>query len=128
VAFEVDLQADIPPLEFDKERMEQVLLNLLSNALEASPGGETVFVRTYSEGEQVYLEVIDHGPGISPEERERIFTPFFTTKRYGTGLGLAIVVKIIHAHEGEIQVGNTDKGGATFRVSLPVKNRLRTRG
>lgn len=121
VSLNVDLGADIPPLRFDPKRMEQVFLNLLSNALEASPEGEGVFVHTCLEGEQVCLEVADHGEGIPADQREKIFTPFFTTKRYGTGLGLAIVMKIMHAHKGKVEVRRTHKGGATFKISLPSK-------
>lgn len=121
VSFKVDLGADIPPLRFDPKRMEQVFLNLLSNALEASPEGEGVFVHTYLEEEQVCLEVADHGEGIPADQQEKIFTPFFTTKRYGTGLGLAIVMKIMHTHKGKVEVRRTHKGGATFKISLPSK-------
>lgn len=121
VTFKTILGADMPSLQFDPERMEQVFLNLLSNALEASPEGETVFVRTHLEGERVCLEVADHGEGIPADQREMIFAPFFTTKRYGTGLGLAIVAKIMRAHKGTVEAGNNDEGGATFKVTLPVK-------
>jgi signal transduction histidine kinase len=121
VLFDADLQSDIPRIKFDPVRMEQVFLNLLSNALEASPEGERVVVRSYLQGDQVYVEVVDHGPGIPPEQREKIFTPFFTTKRHGTGLGLAIVIKIVHAHQGKIEVTEATKGGAVFRISLPAK-------
>lgn len=120
VRLKIDLRDDIPPIRFDPYRMEQVFLNLLNNALEASPPEETVSVRTYVEEDQVCLDVVDHGPGIPAEHRDQIFAPFFTTKRYGCGLGLAIAIQIIHAHKGRIQVRKTDNGGATFKVSLPV--------
>lgn len=120
VVFDADLQMNIPPLKFDPVRMEQVFLNLLSNALEASPEGEHVLVHSYLQRDQVYVEVIDHGPGIPLEQREKIFAPFFTTKRHGTGLGLAIVIKIVHAHKGKIEVTEATEGGAAFKMTLPV--------
>lgn len=118
VKFEVELQQDIPPLKFDPIRMEQVFLNLLSNAIEASPEGETVSVRTHYGDQHVYIDVVDHGPGIPASQREKIFKPFFTTKRHGTGLGLAIVIKILQVHQGKIEVTEAARGGAAFKVSL----------
>lgn len=120
VKLDADLQQDVPPLESDPIRMEQVFLNLLSNAIEASPEGETVSVRTQYTGQEVYVEVVDHGPGIPTGQKEKIFEPFFTTKRHGTGLGLAIVIKILEAHQGKIEVTKAAKGGAAFKVSLPA--------
>ncbi len=120
VNVELELSQDLPPVTFDCVRMEQVFLNLVSNAIEASPEGETVVVRTRHEGSVALFEVVDRGPGILPEHRGKIFTPFFTTKRHGTGLGLAIVLKIVEAHGGEVNVRETSERGTFFSVSLPL--------
>jgi signal transduction histidine kinase len=120
-ALEADLSASLPQVEFDAVRMEQVLINLVVNALQASPEGETVFLRTYQEGDRIYLEVVDHGPGIPEQDRGKIFSPFFTTKREGTGLGLPIALKILSAHGGTLEVLETGEKGAAFQVGLPLK-------
>ncbi len=101
-------------------RTEQVLINLLMNAVQASPEGETVIVSTSQEGGYVRIDVTDCGCGIPHEQKEEIFTPFFTTKKEGTGLGLAIVKKIIQAHEGDLEVLDNPEQGVTFRVLLPT--------
>ena len=77
---------------------------------------------------QVIIEVRDSGPGISAEDLERIFSPFFTTKPQGTGLGLAIVRKVVDAHEGRIDAVSAPGRGATFRVTLPVVPSVRSMG
>ena len=99
--------------------MERVFLNLVSNAIDASPEGDAVLVRTAARGGRVLFEVTDRGAGIPPEQTKQIFVPFFTTKRHGTGLGLAIVLKIVGAHGGEVAVLQSSERGATLRVSLP---------
>ena len=115
----LELSQDLPLVTFDRVRMVQVFLNLVDNAIEASPEGKAVVVRTLHEGGKTLIDVADGGSGISPEHRGEIFTPFFTTKRHGTGLGLAIVLKIVEAHGGEVRALQTQERGATFRVSLP---------
>jgi signal transduction histidine kinase len=103
----------------DAGRLKQVLINLINNALHASPPGGEVTVRAMRERDQVVLEVTDHGVGIPAGELENIFFPFFTTKSGGTGLGLAITRKIVMAHHGDIQVKSQPGQGTTFRVLLP---------
>jgi signal transduction histidine kinase len=120
VNLKLELSQELPRVTFDCVRMEQVFLNLVSNAIEASPEGETVVVHTRTAGSEALFEVEDRGPGILPEHRGKIFTPFFTTKTHGTGLGLAIVFKIVQAHGGEVKVRETPERGATFSVSLPL--------
>lgn len=123
----LELSRGLPLVTFDCVRMEQVFLNLISNAIEASPEGETVVVRTHHEGSEALFEVVDRGSGILPEHRGKIFTPFFTTKRHGTGLGLAIVFKIVEAHGGEVKVRQTSEKGTFFSVSLPLLNEATVR-
>ncbi len=110
----------VPPLEADAELLERVIFNLLRNALDASPPGATVTVRTrYAQG-VAELAVLDRGQGIPPESREQIFNPFFTTKATGVGLGLAISSKIVDEHGGLIRVESEPGRGSTFLVQLPV--------
>jgi signal transduction histidine kinase len=120
VPVRLELSPDLPPFDFDCPLMERVFLNLVSNAIDASPEGDSVMVRTAVKGGRALFEVADRGPGIPQEQRKKIFVPFFTTKRHGTGLGLAIVLKIVEAHGGEVKVLKSPERGATFRVSLPL--------
>ena len=120
VKIDLHLSNELPAVSFDPMRTEQVLINLLMNAVQASPEGETVIVSTSQEGGYVRIDVTDCGCGIPHEQKEEIFTPFFTTKKEGTGLGLAIVKKIIQAHEGDLEVLDNPEQGVTFRVLLPT--------
>ena len=112
---------DIPPVSFDGELLEQVILNLISNAAQASPPGAVVTVKTRLADHSVEISVIDTGSGIEPKDLENIFNPFFTTKASGVGLGLAICSKIVDEHGGSIAVESTPGDGSVFRVYLPVE-------
>ena len=119
-----DLSAELPSVMGDPRQLQQVCLNLLTNAVQAmsATGGGQLRVRTYPRGADVVLEVSDTGPGIAPESRAHIFEPFFTTKKEGegTGLGLSVSYGIIAAHGGRIVVAETGATGTTFRVTLPA--------
>lgn len=107
----------------DRVGVEQVLANLVGNALQASPPGGTVTVRAEPAGSGIELSVQDEGPGVPRSRRERIFEPFFTTKDsgQGTGLGLSIAAAIVRGHGGSIAVDDRpDRRGAVFRVWLPL--------
>jgi signal transduction histidine kinase len=119
VTVKPDLDPSLPPFMLDIPRMRQVLLNLITNAVQASPPGEHVLVKTYSNKTAV-LDVSDHGSGIKEEDRESVFQPFFSTKKGGTGLGLAIVKKIVEAHGGDVSCHPNSPNGATFKVRLPM--------
>ncbi len=110
-----------PPISFDAARMKQALINLLTNAIEASPAGETVKVSCYQKGRRLIIDVIDRGGGIQANKREEIFSPFFTTKEDGTGLGLPIAKKIVEAHNGYLEVLENREKGVIFRVMLPYE-------
>jgi two-component system sensor histidine kinase HydH len=110
----------IPPLAFDDELMERVIVNLLSNAAEASPPGGAITVKTRRADATVEIAVIDRGSGIAPKDLESIFNPFYTTKSEGVGLGLAIVSKIVDEHGGQIAVESAPAEGSVFRVYLPL--------
>ncbi|MBL0160089.1 MAG: hypothetical protein IPP47_23830 [Bryobacterales bacterium] len=110
----------LPLLEADGELLERVIFNLINNALQASPEGATVTVKTLAAQGNVELAVIDRGSGVKPEHREQIFNPFFTTKPSGVGLGLAITAKIVDEHGGRISLDSEPGRGSTFVVSLPL--------
>ena len=121
----------LPPLEGNAQRLEQVFLNLLVNATQALPDGRPdneIRVRLHRAGEdQVVVEVRDNGPGIAPEVLPRIFDPFFTTKNVGVGMGLGLSIchGIVTDHGGSMTVDpQLPGGGACFRVTLPVRKRL----
>ncbi len=105
----------------DRQRLRQVLVNLVDNAADASTRGAEVTVRASESAErQIAIEVEDHGRGIGEADLKRIFEPFFTTRPDGTGLGLAIVHKVIRAHGGELKVRSTLGEGSTFTILLPA--------
>lgn len=116
------LQAALPHVRADPHQLEQVLLNLFSNARDAMPGGGQVLVRTEGRAQHVVLQVRDSGSGIPEQVRERIFEPFFTTKAVGqgTGLGLSISYNIVKKHRGELLVASEPGQGTTFTIMLPV--------
>jgi len=113
-----------PSWEGDTPRMKQVFFNLLTNAVQASPPGETVVITSVSEDGKILINITDHGPGIAAEQKENIFTPFFTTKKEGVGLGLVMVKNIVAAHGGEVQFFDNPPPatGVTFRVILPQES------
>jgi two-component system sensor histidine kinase HydH len=120
VAVYKNYSPDIPPVEFDVELMERVILNLIANAAQASPPGGAVTVKTRLAENMAEIAVIDRGSGIDPKNMESIFNPFFTTKPEGVGLGLAICSKIVDEHGGQITVESTPGEGSVFHVFLPV--------
>jgi len=119
VTIEMDLHEDLPLIDADREQMKRLLNNLIKNGIEAShdTGSVTVSTRRANEGErQIEIEVRDEGEGIDNETVDRIFRPYYTTKKKGTGLGLALVQKIVDDHDGEIQV--TSEMGHGTRVTV----------
>ncbi|HEX8201535.1 MAG TPA: response regulator [Isosphaeraceae bacterium] len=123
-AIHLDLQlAELPAVLCHPAKINQVVLNLLLNAIQASPTGGTVTVRSGVEPAAVWVEVEDRGGGIRPEHRDHIFEPFFTTKPIGQGMGLGLSVSygIVRDHGGSIDVQSEPQSGSTFRVRLPRK-------
>jgi PAS domain S-box-containing protein len=121
-----DLAVDLPPVIGSAQRLEQVFLNLLVNAVQALPDGRAeneIRVRMHAAGGQVIVEVSDNGVGVPADVRSRIFDPFFTTKPVGlgVGLGLSICHGIVSAHGGTICVESEHGRGSTFRVALPAQ-------
>lgn len=116
----VSRNGSLPPVMADTDRLSQVLINLINNALQASGEHPKVEVSVEPESEGVLLEVRDQGPGLKPETIREIFTPFFTTKAGGTGLGLPVARRIVEEHGGRIELANRESGGAVARVRLPT--------
>ncbi|MBI4232611.1 PAS domain-containing sensor histidine kinase, partial [Candidatus Peregrinibacteria bacterium] len=124
----------LPQIEADEDQLKQVFINLIQNAVEASPeGGEIRLItrvatdyavktgRDPNPRMQIAVEVVDSGPGISEENLKKLFTPFFTTKSKGNGLGLAISLKIVEDHQGKIKVISEKGAGSAVQVYLPVR-------
>jgi signal transduction histidine kinase len=123
ITLDIDIDPELPVIQAVAGQLEQVLINLITNAVHAVEAGGRVVVRAGLDDQNTaLLEVGDSGPGVSEDDRERIFEPFFTTKPdgKGTGLGLPIVRNIIDRHRGQITVGRSELGGAAFRVTIPV--------
>ena len=123
VAIHFQPAPDLPPVFVDRVQIQQVLVNLLVNAVEAmavSPRRELTLALTRHDPSAVEVVVTDTGPGIDPEVAERLFTPFVTTKPHGMGIGLAISKSIIEAHGGTMTAGANPEGGAMFRFTIPA--------
>jgi len=119
IVFEKSVADEPMPLMADPELMHRALSNLVLNAMDAMPHGGTLTVSAKPREEQVEIRVADTGEGLTPEECERLFTPYYTTKQHGTGLGLAIVQSVIADHAGRIAVESRTGGGAEFVITLP---------
>ncbi len=116
----LELAEPMEPIGADAELLHRALSNLLLNAMDAMPQGGTLTLRTRREGDRSYVEVSDSGIGLTPEECERLFTPYYTSKAHGTGLGLAIVQSVISDHGGRINVRSEPGRGTTFIIELPA--------
>jgi signal transduction histidine kinase len=124
---EKELWDKLPSVLIDREQIKQVLLNVLLNAVDATPEKGSIAVRTRKvarngQRDLVQIEIRDTGNGISPDKLEHIFTPFYTTKYNGSGLGLAISHQIIQEHEGYIDVESKVDSGTTFYINLPTNS------
>ncbi len=117
----IECAEDAGWVEADPEQLGRALQNLALNAIDAMPGGGTLRIRTARRDGTVELEISDTGQGLTKEECERLFTPYYTTKQHGTGLGLAIVQSVVADHKGRISVESEPGRGATFRIELPEK-------
>ena len=122
VRLETEFAADLPPAQADPQQLQQVLLNLFGNAIQAMAGRTDAWLRVEvrSAGEQLAVRVSDAGPGIPPEVLTRIFDPFFSTKAEGSGLGLSVSYAIARAHGGDLRAESPPGHGATFTLLLPV--------
>jgi signal transduction histidine kinase len=110
----------LPELNLDASQVQQALLNVVLNGIQAMPGGGRLEVKLMLSNGGVHIEIRDQGPGVPPDQRTRIFDPFFTTKARGTGLGLPIAQKLIRAQGGDIRLRDAHEGpGAVFVIELP---------
>jgi signal transduction histidine kinase len=121
VRFQLSLHPEEIVLYADQEQLEQVFINLFTNAVDAVQGEGTLDVSAREEAGGVDIRLSDSGPGMSKETVEKAFEPFYTTKPRGTGLGLAIVFNIIQKHHGRISIESREGRGTTFHISLPKK-------
>jgi two-component system, NtrC family, nitrogen regulation sensor histidine kinase NtrY len=118
---ELHLEEDLPTIQADATLLHRAIENLVLNAMDAMPAGGVLMLRTQHTSTEVSLEVSDTGTGLTPEETERLFTPYYTTKQHGTGLGLAIVQAVVADHGGRISVESETGVGTSFHIELPIK-------
>ena len=118
VTARAELAPELPTVAADPEQVARALRNLVLNAIDAMPEGGALTVRTMPQGSGARLEISDSGKGLSQEECERLFTPYYTTKTHGTGLGLAIVQSVVSDHHGRVSVESQPGKGTTFRIDL----------
>jgi signal transduction histidine kinase len=128
VAVQMRLAEGLPLVQGDRVQLQQVLLNLILNAVEAMSSVDgarrELSISTERRGaEEVLVAVRDSGPGIDPEHRERVFDSFYTTKPSGMGLGLSICRSIVDAHRGRLWADANEPRGAVFQFTLPAANR-----
>jgi signal transduction histidine kinase len=127
VSVRTQLAEGLPPVHGDRVQLQQVMLNLILNAIEAmtsfdSKARNLVVSTELSPAEGLLVGVEDSGPGVAPEDRERIFGSFYTTKASGVGIGLSICRSIIDAHGGRLWANANQPRGAVFRFTLPAHN------
>ncbi len=115
----LELSEALEPIAADAELLHRALFNLALNAMDAMPEGGTLTLRTRRNGDRVVIEIADTGAGLTAEECERVFTPYYTSKAHGTGLGLAIVQSVVSDHGGRISLRSQPGRGTTFMIELP---------
>jgi len=118
IACETRLDDQLSPIAADPDLLHRAISNLVLNAMDAMPEGGTLTLRTSHGDDRVHIDVSDTGTGLKPEECDRLFTPYYTSKQHGTGLGLAIVQSIISDHDGRISVESSPGHGTTFKIEL----------
>ena len=118
---ELHLEENLPIVQADATLLRRAIENLVLNAMDAMPAGGVLMLRTSHDEGGVELEISDTGSGLTPEECERLFTPYYTTKQHGTGLGLAIVQSVVSDHGGRISVESETGVGTSFHIRLPIK-------
>lgn len=123
LSIRVSLPEDMPLIDVDGEQFKRVLINLFENAIQAmhSKGTIEVTVHLNVSSNRLFMDVADNGPGIREEDKERLFLPYFSTKKEGTGLGLAIAHRIVREHMGYIRVGDNVPRGTVFTIEMPIK-------
>jgi signal transduction histidine kinase len=120
INLQMNLDDTLKPIQADPDLLHRAVQNLILNALDAMPAGGTLTVQTQAAAGGVRVRISDTGKGLTKEECERLFTPYYTTKQHGTGLGLAIVQSVVSDHGGRISVESEPERGTTFRIDLPA--------
>lgn len=125
---ETDLQPNLPTIYFQKDKLLQVFLNLITNAIEAENTNDTIFVRSFlrdNDGKKViFWEVEDYGIGIKTEDKEKIFDDFYTSKKQGTGLGLSVCKKLLSEYNAELDFESNYKKGSKFFIKFNLNEKL----
>jgi signal transduction histidine kinase len=119
-SIETDFDPAVPPIRTTRDQLIQVLLNLVLNAIDATGKAGHIRIETRLEGERIAVRICDDGHGITRDQLERIFQPYFTTKEHGTGLGLFVSRKILAEMGGRLRLESTSPEGTTFVVELPL--------
>lgn len=114
----------MPEIDADDDMLYQSFLNVLINAMQAMPDGGDIHIQLAQNDNRIGIVFRDQGSGIPDHLKDKIWDPFFTNKEKGTGLGLGIVKNIIEAHNGTVQIDNSDEGGACVTIELPVRQEL----
>ena len=128
ISLDVELAANLPTIFGDPVQLQQVLLNVIINAMEAmsskAPSQRAINITTRANAKQVEAVIVDSGQGIAAEDQSQLFQPFFTTKEQGLGLGLSLCSTIVKSHGGKLSIENNAGGGATVVIALPSQETL----
>jgi len=124
VKLHTDFDQRLKAVNADPEQLWQAILNLVQNSLEAMPAGGALGVSTVRQNGQALLRVSDNGKGMTPEQQEQLFVPFFTTKPRGTGLGLSLTQRILNEHSAQVECVSVVGKGTTFTISFPLEERI----
>jgi signal transduction histidine kinase len=123
IQIQTEIDSNLPLLQMDPERLTQALINIMKNAMQAMPGGGSLRIGTKSFKDRVEVTLSDTGPGIPPDQMEKIFNYYYTTKEDGVGLGLPIAHRIIEAHGGQLKLESQPGAGTKVTITLPVATR-----
>lgn len=123
IGINVSVPPDLPTIELDGEQFKRVLINIIDNAIQALKDSGVINVELHFDepSNKAYISIADNGPGIRYEDKEKLFQPYFSTKKHGTGLGLAIAYRIIKEHKGDISVEDNEPNGTIFTIEIPIK-------
>ncbi|MBO4393698.1 MAG: GHKL domain-containing protein, partial [Spirochaetales bacterium] len=130
ISLKMHLAVSLPKVLADSTLIQQSILNLVKNAIQAMPEGKKdpeISISTFIEGDMVKISVADNGCGMTEEQMSKIFEPYYTTKSSGTGLGLTVLFKIMKQHEGDVTVRSTPGAGSEFTLQIPVPSSERFR-
>lgn len=130
VKLESCLDENLPLITIDSQMIEEVMLNLITNAIEAMKNikvQKNILITSFKQNNHIIVKVDDSGSGIAPATKDKIFDPFYTTKDYGTGIGLSFCQRIVVNHGGALEVSTSKLGGAEFTIRIPIKRRKKIR-